>query len=204
MNSALLKELVLKLGLRFTNILKKMNNFIQILTYFRIIAGPIIFFLILVFQSYGIALSVLLLASASDYWDGYLARKYSLTSVLGAVLDPIADKILITFVLIALVLALDSIFIALLGSIMLAREFWVGALRDFNARNGNEAATTVTFLAKIKTTMQLLTLCWILSGLYFNNTLMIFLGDFFLFLALIITLQTGLSYTIATFKKEIE
>ena len=78
-----------------------MNNFIQILTYFRIVAGPIIFLFILVFQSYGIALSLLLLASATDYWDGYLARKYSLTSVLGAVLDPIADKILITFVLIA-------------------------------------------------------------------------------------------------------
>ena len=178
-----------------------MNNFIQILTYFRIIAGPIIFFLIVVFQSYGIALTVLLLASASDYWDGYLARKYSLTSMLGAVLDPIADKILVTFVLIALVLALDSILIAFLGSIMLAREFWVGALRDFNARNGNEAATTVTFLAKIKTTMQLVTFCWILTGLYFNSTLMIFLGNFFLFLALIITMQTGLSYTIATFKK---
>ena len=178
-----------------------MNNFIQILTYFRIIAGPIIFFFIVVFQSYGIALSILLLASVSDYWDGYLARKYSLTSVLGAVLDPIADKILITFVLLALVLALDSIFIAFLGSIMLAREFWVGALRDFNARNGNETATTVTFLAKIKTTMQLITFCWILTGLYFNSGLMIFLGNFFLFLALIITMQTGLSYTIATFKK---
>ena len=178
-----------------------MNNFIQILTYFRIIAGPIIFFLIIVFQSYGIALSVLLLASASDYWDGYLARKYSLTSVLGAVLDPIADKILITFVLMALALALDSMFIAFLGSIMLAREFWVGALRDLNARNGNEAATTVTILAKIKTTTQLVTLCWILTGLYFNSELMIFLGNFFLFLALIITLHTGLSYTIATFKK---
>ena len=178
-----------------------MNNFIQILTYFRIIAGPIIFFLIVVFQSYGIALSILLLASASDYWDGYLARKYSLTSVLGAVLDPIADKILITFVLIALVLALDSIFIAFLGSIMLAREFWVGALRDFNARNQNEAATTVTFLAKIKTTMQLVTFCWMLTGLYFNSGLMILLGNFFLFLALIIAIQTGLSYTIATFKQ---
>ena len=178
-----------------------MNNFIQILTYFRIIAGPIIFCLIVVFQSYGIALSILLLASASDYWDGYLARKYSLTSVLGAVLDPIADKILITFVLIALVLALDSIFIAFLGSIMLAREFWVGALRDFNARNGNETATTVTFLAKIKTTMQLVTFCWILTGLYFNSALIIFLGNFFLFLALIITMQTGLSYTIATFRR---
>ena len=178
-----------------------MNNFIQILTYFRIIAGPIIFFLILVSQSYGIALSILLLASASDYWDGYLARKYSLTSQLGEILDPIADKILITFVLIALVLVLDSLFIAFLGSIMLAREFWVGALRDFNARNGNESATTVTFLAKIKTTMQLVTFCWILTGLYFNSALIIFLGNFFLFLALIITMQTGLSYTIATFRR---
>ena len=178
-----------------------MNNFIQILTYFRIIAGPIIFFLILVLQNYGIALFILLLASASDYWDGYLARKYSLTSVLGSILDPIADKILITFVLIALLLALDSIFIAFFGSIMLAREFWVGALRDFNARNGNEAATTVTFLAKIKTTMQLVTFCWILTGLYFNNALMIFLGNFFLFLALIITIQTGVSYTITTFRR---
>jgi CDP-diacylglycerol--glycerol-3-phosphate 3-phosphatidyltransferase len=143
----------------------------------------------------------LLLASASDYWDGYLARKYSLTSELGEILDPIADKILITFVLLAFVLALDSVFIAFLGSMMLAREFWVGALRDFNARNGNEAATTVTFLAKIKTTMQLSTFCWILTGLYFNSALMIFLGNFFLFLALIITMQTGLSYTMATFKK---
>ena len=178
-----------------------MNNFIQILTYFRIIAGPIIFLLTVLFQSYGIALSILLLASASDYWDGYLARKYSLTSQLGEILDPIADKILITFVLLALVLALDSIFIAFLGSLILAREFWVGALRDFNARNGNESATTVTFLAKIKTTMQLVTFCWILTGLYFNSALMIFLGNFFLFLALIITMQTGLSYTIATFKK---
>jgi len=178
-----------------------MNNFIQILTYFRIIAGPIIFLLTVLFQSYGIALSILLLASASDYWDGYLARKYSLTSELGEILDPIADKILITFVLLAFVLALDSVFIAFLGSMMLAREFWVGALRDFNARNGNEAATTVTFLAKIKTTMQLSTFCWILTGLYFNSALMIFLGNFFLFLALIITMQTGLSYTMATFKK---
>jgi CDP-diacylglycerol---glycerol-3-phosphate 3-phosphatidyltransferase len=178
-----------------------MNNFIQILTYFRIVAGPIIFLFILVFQSYGIALSLLLLASASDYWDGYLARKYSLTSVLGAILDPIADKILITFVLIALVLALNSIFIAFIGSIILAREFWVGALRDLNARNGNEAATNVIFLAKIKTTIQLGTFCWILTGLYLNSALMIFLGNFFLILVLIITIQTGLSYTISTFKK---
>ena len=178
-----------------------MNYFIQLLTYFRIIAGPIIFVMILVPQSYGIALSILLLASASDYWDGYLARKYSLTSELGAVLDPIADKILITFTLIALSVNLGSTYVAFLGSMILAREFWVGALRDLNAREDNIQATQVTFLAKTKTFIQLTTLCLFLLGLFLGNALLIFIANFFLFLAFIITMQTGLSYTIATFKK---
>jgi CDP-diacylglycerol--glycerol-3-phosphate 3-phosphatidyltransferase len=178
-----------------------MNTFIQILTYFRIFSGPIIFLLILIVQNYGMALLLLVLASASDYWDGYLARRYSLTSILGAVLDPIADKILITFTVIALSLDLGSSYIAFLGSIMLAREYWVSALRDLNAREGNTNATKVTFLAKIKTAIQLGTFCFYLLGLYLNNALIVFLANFFLFIALIITLQTGLSYTISTFKK---
>ena len=178
-----------------------MNYFIQLLTYFRIIAGPIISVLILIPQNYGTALLVLLLASASDYWDGYLARKYSLTSELGAVLDPIADKILITFTLIALSVHLGSIYVAFLGSMILAREFWVGALRDLNARKQNTQATKVTVLAKTKTFIQLITLCLFLLGLVLSNALMIFIANFFLFLAFIITIQTGLSYTIATFKK---
>ena len=178
-----------------------MNYFIQLLTYFRIIAGPIIFVLILISQKYGVALFILLLASASDYWDGFLARKYSLTSVLGAVLDPIADKILITFTVIALSLNLGSIYVAFLGSMILAREYWVSALRDLNAREGNTKATKVTFLAKTKTLIQLATLCLFLLGLFLGNALTIFVANFFLFLAFIITMQTGLSYTIATFKK---
>jgi phosphatidylglycerophosphate synthase len=156
-----------------------MSHFIQLLTYFRIIAGPIIFALILVSQNFGAALLIFLLASSTDYWDGYLARKYSLTSELGAVLDPIADKILM----------------------ILAREFWVGALRDLNARADNIQATEVTFLAKTKTFTQLVTLCLFLLGLVLSNSLIIFIANFFLFLAFIITMKTGLSYTIATFKK---
>ena len=178
-----------------------MNTFIQILTYFRIFSGPIIFLLILIDQNYGMALFLLVLASASDYWDGYLARRYSLTSILGAVLDPIADKILITFTVIALSVDLGSSYVAFLGSIMLAREYWVSALRDFNAREGNINATQVTLLAKIKTAIQLGTFCLYLLGLYLGSTFMLFVANFFLFTALIITLQTGLSYTISTFKK---
>ena len=178
-----------------------MNHFIQFLTYFRIIAGPIIFILILIPQSYGVALALLVLASVSDYWDGFLARKYALTSVLGAVLDPIADKILITFVVIALSLNLESIYIGFLGSLMLAREYWVSALRDFNAREGNAGATKVTYLGKTKTFVQLVTLILFLLGLFLGSALILFVADFFLFLALIITLQTGVSYTIASFKK---
>ena len=80
-------------------------------------------------------------ASISDYFDGALARKYNLSSQLGEVLDPIADKILVLFMLFALTLNFESIYIGFISCIMLAREFWVSALRDLNARNLNTSAT---------------------------------------------------------------
>ena len=178
-----------------------MNYFIQFLTYFRILIAPIIFILITLFSFYGWALLLFFIASISDYWDGFLARKYNFESILGAVLDPIADKILITFIILALSIELFSVFIGLVGGIMLVREFWVGALRDLNARQNNTDATKVTLLAKIKTSIQFITFSSYLVGLFFNNSLILFSSNFLLFLALIITLQTGLSYTISTFKQ---
>jgi CDP-diacylglycerol--glycerol-3-phosphate 3-phosphatidyltransferase len=178
-----------------------MNYFIHFLTYFRIFIAPIIFLLITLYDSYTWALFLFLLASVSDYWDGFLARKHNLESVLGAVLDPIADKILLTFLIIALSVELSSIFIGLVGGIILSREFWVGALRDLNARENNLDATKVTLLAKIKTFIQFIAFFLYLFGLAFNNSLILFLSNFVLFLALIITLQTGLSYTMSSFRK---
>ena len=178
-----------------------MNHFIQSLTYFRIFVAPIIFILITMLNLYGWALFLFFLASISDYWDGFLARKYKLESTFGAVLDPIADKVLATFLILALTLELSSIFIGMAGGIMLVREFWVGALRDLNARQNNSDATKVTLLAKIKTFIQFLTFSSFLLGLVLNNSLILFISNFLLFLALIITLQTGLSYTMSTFKK---
>jgi len=178
-----------------------MNYFIQFLTYFRILVAPIIFILITLFDFYGWALLLFFIASISDYWDGFLARKFNLESMLGAVLDPIADKILVTFIILGLSIELSSVFIGLVGGIMLVREFWVAALRELNARQNNSDATKVTLLAKIKTSIQFIAFSSYLFGLVLNNSLILFSSNFLLFLALIITLQTGLSYTISTFKQ---
>jgi CDP-diacylglycerol--glycerol-3-phosphate 3-phosphatidyltransferase len=178
-----------------------MNFLIQSLTYFRIFAAPILFILVTYLNFYGIALFLFILASSSDYWDGYLARKYNLESELGSVLDPIADKILVTFLILALAIELNSIFIGFVGGLVLVREFWVGALRDINARQGHQEITKVTLLAKIKTTIQFIAFASYLLGLFLNNSLILFISNFFLLLALIATLQTGLSYTISTFKR---
>jgi CDP-diacylglycerol--glycerol-3-phosphate 3-phosphatidyltransferase len=178
-----------------------MNYFIQSLTYFRILISPIIFLFITFYDLYGWALFLFFLASISDYWDGFLARKYNLESITGAVLDPIADKILVTFIILALSIELSSVFIGFVGGIMLVREFWVGALRDLNARQNNSDATKVTFLAKIKTFTQLFAFSSYLLGMTLNHSLILFISNFLLLLALIITLQTGLSYTMSTFKE---
>ena len=178
-----------------------MNYFIQLLTYFRMFIAPIIFTLITLYDLYGWALFLFFLASVSDYWDGFLARKYKLESTIGAVLDPVADKILVTFLILALSLELSSIFVGMTGGLILVREFWVGALRDLNARQNNTNATKVTLLAKTKTFVQFITFSSYLFGLALNNALILFTSNFLLFLALIITLQTGLSYTMSTFKK---
>ena len=178
-----------------------MNYFIQFLTIFRIVIAPIIFILIAHFHFYGLALILFILASITDYWDGFLARKYNLQSEMGAILDPVADKILITFLIVALCIELSSIFIGMIGGIIIMREFWVSALREINARRGDASITGVTFFAKIKTSVQLITFSCYLIGLFLNNSLLIFSSNFLLFLALILTIQTGIQYTTVTFKK---
>ena len=135
-----------------------MTNFINILTLSRIILAAFIFILLMSPSGYLPALILFFLAGLTDYFDGYLARKYNAVSQIGEVLDPIADKILILFTLFGLAINLSSYLIGFIGSIIVTREIWVGALRDLNARNGQSDLTKVTFLAKIKTSIQLFTL----------------------------------------------
>ena len=181
-----------------------MTAFINLLTLSRIFLAAIIFLLLMSPDGYLLAFILFFLAGITDYFDGYLARKYNAVSQLGEILDPIADKILILFVLFGLAINLSSYLIGFIGAIVITREIWVGALRDLNARNGKSDATKVTFLAKIKTTIQLSTLSIYLFGLAINNMLIIVIADIFLFISLFITLYTGFIYSLNTFKKNEE
>ncbi len=178
-----------------------MSIFINLITVSRIILGAIIFVLLTRSELYFYALILFFLASITDYFDGFLARKYYLVSQLGEILDPIADKILIVFLLIGISVNLNSYYIGFFSSIIITREIWVGALRDLNARHSRSSATKVTFLAKIKTSFQLFTILIYLFGLSLNNMLVLLIGDIFLFVSLLVTIYTGYQYTVSTFKK---
>ncbi len=176
------------------------ETLINIITFSRIIIAVVIFLLLTINDYYLIALILFIIAAFTDYIDGFLARKYSMTSQIGEVLDPIADKILIIFLFFGLALNLSSYLIGFLGAFIITREIWVGALRDFNSRNSNVEATKVTFLAKIKTSVQLFSIFLYLVALAYNKMLLIIFGDIFLIIAFLITFYTGYVYTIKTFK----
>ena len=177
-----------------------MTNFINFITIARIFLAPIIL-VFLIFGNYLACVLLFFIAGLTDYYDGYLARKYNAESELGEILDPIADKILIVFILIGLSVELDSQLMALLSSLIIAREIGVAALRDYSARNNLSDRTKVTFLAKAKTSIQLLTIGLYLLALAISFNLLIVISDIFLIIATFITLYTGYQYTLNVFKK---
>tara|TARA_A200000113_G_scaffold73761_1_gene64654 strand:+ start:430 stop:969 length:540 start_codon:yes stop_codon:yes gene_type:complete len=171
------------------------------ITLSRILCAILIYLYLYLESNYVVALLLFGIASFSDFLDGYIARKTNSESVLGEILDPIADKLLIVFVLIGLSINLDSFLIGFISSVIISREIWVAALRDINSRNNESDKTKVTFLAKTKTATQMLAILMYLFGLTINNMMIIFFADIVLVIALLITIQTGFQYTISTFKK---
>ena len=176
-----------------------MAIFINLLTISRMALGAFIFILLTRTEMYWVAFVLFFIASITDYFDGYLARKYNHVSQIGEILDPIADKILIVFLLFAISVNLTSYYIAFASALIISREIWVGALRDFNSRQNESDATKVTFLAKIKTTIQLFTISTYLLGLGMNNMLVLLIADMLLFISILITVYTGYLYTHKTF-----
>lgn len=148
-----------------------------------------------------IALVIYVVAAASDWLDGYLARAWNQYSPLGRMLDPIADKLLVG-ILVA-VLAWDGSFSGwdmIPVCAILFREFFISGLREFlgNAK----VVLNVTWLAKWKTTVQLVALAIVLLEAMVPALRLA--SDIVLWLAGILTLWTGFQYLRASWPHLVE
>ena len=107
-----------------------------------------------------IAVGIFLLAAATDWLDGYLARRLNQTSSFGAFLDPVADKFLVCAALLVLVhLDRIDVFVAL---IIIGREIAISALREWMAHIGASRSVAVHMLGKLKTTAQMIAIPFLL------------------------------------------
>ena len=96
------------------------------------------------------------LAAGTDWLDGYLARRLGQTSPLGAFLDPVADKLMVAAALILLVEADPTPALAVPVVIIIGREITISALREWMATIGARANVKVSVAGKIKTTLQMI------------------------------------------------
>lgn len=134
------------------------------LTVFRMVLIPV--YLLIYFMDFPysnwVAWGIFTLASITDFLDGYVARKYNQSSKLGALLDPVADKLLVAVVLISLVTkhaeGWEGIFMMLCTVIIIGREILISALREFMAGLNIRSAVAVQQLGKYKTTAQIFAL----------------------------------------------
>jgi len=178
-----------------------MKTILMSLTLSRIIAGPLVLVLAIYSEMLYLALLTFILASITDYLDGRIARKYKLESNLGEILDPIADKILLLFSLLAIIVLSDNQFVYLMTGAILAREFWVSAIREYHlVSNSSIRRLKVTFSAKIKTTIQFIAISFYFFGFASGLSIIIFLSDFLLFIAMLLTIKTGIDYTNSVYK----
>tara|TARA_X000000950_G_scaffold256228_1_gene321523 strand:+ start:2340 stop:2900 length:561 start_codon:yes stop_codon:yes gene_type:complete len=106
--------------------------------------------------SHPIAALIFSLAAATDWLDGYVARRFNQVTAFGAFLDPVADKIIVVSALLILVAAHSSIWLTLPSLIIVGRELVVSALREWMAEMDQSITVAVSYLGKIKTTVQMI------------------------------------------------
>lgn len=175
-------------------------NIPNILTLLRILLIPVfvVCFYLPVSWANIATTGIFALAAATDWLDGYLARRLKETSAFGAFLDPVADKLMVAT---ALMLIVDSnpteypgIWLAIPAAIIVGREITISALREWMAELGEAATVAVSMVGKVKTTAQMTAL---LLLLYEEPVLGVAATDFgliLLYIAAILTLWSMVLY----------
>jgi len=141
-----------------------MWNVPNLLTLLRIFLIPVfvgMFYLPMEWSRMACAL-VFGLAAVTDWWDGYLARRWQQVSPMGAFLDPVADKLMVAVALVLLVQAEPTPYLAVPAAVIIGREITISALREWMAEVGDRAAVAVTIVGKFKTTMQMVAILFLI------------------------------------------
>lgn len=172
------------------------SNLPNILTLFRIGVIPVLVAAFFVGGALGnwIAFGVFAIASITDYFDGYFARRLDRQSAFGKFLDPLADKLLVASALMMMV-AFGHIsgLTVLPALVILCRELLISGLREFLA--AIKIGVPVSRLAKWKTTIQMTAIAFLLVGDAGPAVIpVVAIGETLLWLGAVLTLTTGYNY----------
>ena len=167
------------------------------MTVMRLVVAPVVAILIWtddVASGYAPALILFILASISDFLDGWMARRLGIASKFGAMLDPIADKVLIGVCLLALARVTgDGWLFFLPALVIITREFLISGIREYMA--ARSVTIPVSQLAKWKTTLQLVAIGLIMAAPVFPQVPFVNeAGLITMWVAAAITAQTGIAY----------
>lgn len=150
------------------------------------------------YQKNLIATLIFLFAAITDWLDGYFARRLNQTSDFGAFIDPVADKLIVIAALILLVELgrVESI----VAFIIIAREFTISSLREWMAMLGKSGSIAVAFIGKLKTTLQMIAILFLL---YYENILFFpiaLIGKILIYIAALLTIISMIYYLKIAFK----
>jgi len=171
-------------------------NLANMLTLFRIAAIPIV---VILFYSHmpnarPIAAIVFGIAAVTDMIDGWVARRYGQTSRFGEFLDPVADKLMVSIVLVMLVQAEARWFEDVIAMIIIGREITVSALREWMATIGERANVRVSAAGKLKTTLQMFGIAFMVYKNAFFGIPVYTVGFVLLVLAAVMTIWSMVIY----------
>ncbi|HLA29567.1 MAG TPA: CDP-diacylglycerol--glycerol-3-phosphate 3-phosphatidyltransferase [Pseudomonas sp.] len=173
-------------------------NIPNLLTVLRVLLIP--FFILLFYLpfswSYWAASAVFACAAATDWLDGYLARRLEQSTPFGAFLDPVADKLMVAVALVLLVDEHSNLWLTLPAAIIIGREIVVSALREWMAELGARAQVAVSNLAKWKTAAQMVALIVLLANPPVFTSWVV-LGYALLIISAVLTLWSMVQYLMA-------
>lgn len=158
----------------------------------------VVLFVLLAFQRYSVGLVLFLMAAATDWLDGYWARKYGQVTVLGRILDPFVDKVVVCGTFIFLVAEPLSGVAAWMATLIVGRELLITALRSFLEQSGSDFSASMS--GKLKMLAQCIAAILCLYCLSQTNPSesgwLIPARDATIWIAIILTIYSGIGYIV--------